>query len=199
MRWKLHLSRSEWRKTLEFGERNARERGLTAADVETEDCRRPVRLRPLSAPSNGRYKYSHFGPELRWGSPSNTRLGRIRTDPPRGVRRHSRRSDARPAPREVRLARSRDRPRTHSDLTVCRARRAQATNRRHNGRSDRQPHYRMRCRFPVRISCHRRQSSSEASAVRRHANHQGRGLSRDLRSQAANTRATLSPPQSVGC
>jgi metal-responsive CopG/Arc/MetJ family transcriptional regulator len=31
-----HLSRSEWRKTLEFGERNARERGLTAADVETE-------------------------------------------------------------------------------------------------------------------------------------------------------------------
>jgi hypothetical protein len=31
-----HLSRSEWRKTLEFGERNARERGLMPADVETE-------------------------------------------------------------------------------------------------------------------------------------------------------------------
>jgi predicted transcriptional regulator len=31
-----HLSRSEWRKTLEFGERNARGRGLTPADVETE-------------------------------------------------------------------------------------------------------------------------------------------------------------------
>ena len=30
------LSRSEWRKTLEFGERNARERGLKPADVETE-------------------------------------------------------------------------------------------------------------------------------------------------------------------
>jgi hypothetical protein len=30
------LSRSEWRKTLEFGERNARERGLKPEDVETE-------------------------------------------------------------------------------------------------------------------------------------------------------------------
>jgi metal-responsive CopG/Arc/MetJ family transcriptional regulator len=30
------LSRSDWRKTLEFGERNARERGLTPADVEAE-------------------------------------------------------------------------------------------------------------------------------------------------------------------
>ena len=30
------LSRSEWRKTLEFGERNARERGLKPVDVETE-------------------------------------------------------------------------------------------------------------------------------------------------------------------
>ena len=30
------LSSSEWRKTLEFGERNARERGLKPADVETE-------------------------------------------------------------------------------------------------------------------------------------------------------------------
>ena len=30
------LNRSEWSKTLEFGERNARERGLKPADVETE-------------------------------------------------------------------------------------------------------------------------------------------------------------------
>ncbi len=30
------LSRSEWLKTLEFGERNARERGLKPEDVETE-------------------------------------------------------------------------------------------------------------------------------------------------------------------
>jgi metal-responsive CopG/Arc/MetJ family transcriptional regulator len=30
------LSRSEWQKTLEFGERSARERGLKPADVETE-------------------------------------------------------------------------------------------------------------------------------------------------------------------
>lgn len=30
------LNRSEWNKTLEFGERNVRERGLTPADVETE-------------------------------------------------------------------------------------------------------------------------------------------------------------------
>ena len=30
------LSRSEWRKTLEFGERNALERGLTSTDAETE-------------------------------------------------------------------------------------------------------------------------------------------------------------------
>jgi metal-responsive CopG/Arc/MetJ family transcriptional regulator len=30
------LNRSEWNKTLEFGERNARERGLKPADVETE-------------------------------------------------------------------------------------------------------------------------------------------------------------------
>lgn len=30
------LSHVEWRETLEFGERNARERGLKAADVETE-------------------------------------------------------------------------------------------------------------------------------------------------------------------
>lgn len=30
------LNRSEWSKTLEFGERNARERGLKLADVETE-------------------------------------------------------------------------------------------------------------------------------------------------------------------
>jgi hypothetical protein len=30
------LSRSEWRKTLEFGDRNARERGLKPEDVETE-------------------------------------------------------------------------------------------------------------------------------------------------------------------
>ena len=31
-----HLSRSEWRKTLEFGDRNARARGLKPEDVETE-------------------------------------------------------------------------------------------------------------------------------------------------------------------
>jgi metal-responsive CopG/Arc/MetJ family transcriptional regulator len=30
------LRRSEWSKTLEFGERNARERGLKPSDVETE-------------------------------------------------------------------------------------------------------------------------------------------------------------------
>jgi metal-responsive CopG/Arc/MetJ family transcriptional regulator len=30
------LNRSEWNETLEFGERNARERGLKPADVETE-------------------------------------------------------------------------------------------------------------------------------------------------------------------
>jgi hypothetical protein len=30
------LSRSEWRKTPEFGERNAREHGLKPEDVETE-------------------------------------------------------------------------------------------------------------------------------------------------------------------
>ncbi len=30
------LGRSEWRKTLEFGDRNARERGLKPEDVETE-------------------------------------------------------------------------------------------------------------------------------------------------------------------
>jgi metal-responsive CopG/Arc/MetJ family transcriptional regulator len=30
------LNRSEWNKTLEFGERHARERGLKPADVETE-------------------------------------------------------------------------------------------------------------------------------------------------------------------
>jgi hypothetical protein len=30
------LSRAEWRKTLEFGERNAREHGLTPEDVDTE-------------------------------------------------------------------------------------------------------------------------------------------------------------------
>jgi len=30
------LRRSEWRKTLEFGERNARERGLKPEDVEAE-------------------------------------------------------------------------------------------------------------------------------------------------------------------
>ena len=30
------LSRSEWGKTLEFGDRNARERGLKPEDVETE-------------------------------------------------------------------------------------------------------------------------------------------------------------------
>jgi metal-responsive CopG/Arc/MetJ family transcriptional regulator len=30
------LNRSEWNKTLEFGERNARERGLKPADAETE-------------------------------------------------------------------------------------------------------------------------------------------------------------------
>lgn len=30
------LNRSEWNKTLEFGERNARERGVKPADVETE-------------------------------------------------------------------------------------------------------------------------------------------------------------------
>jgi hypothetical protein len=30
------LSRAEWRKTLEFGERNARERGLTLEDVAAE-------------------------------------------------------------------------------------------------------------------------------------------------------------------
>jgi hypothetical protein len=30
------LSRSEWRKTLEFAEHNARERGLKPEDVETE-------------------------------------------------------------------------------------------------------------------------------------------------------------------
>jgi metal-responsive CopG/Arc/MetJ family transcriptional regulator len=30
------LSRSEWRKALEFGERNARDRGLKPGDVETE-------------------------------------------------------------------------------------------------------------------------------------------------------------------
>jgi metal-responsive CopG/Arc/MetJ family transcriptional regulator len=32
----IRLSRSEWQKTLEFGERNARERGLKPVDVETE-------------------------------------------------------------------------------------------------------------------------------------------------------------------
>ena len=30
------LSRAEWRKTLDFGERNARERGLKPEDVEPE-------------------------------------------------------------------------------------------------------------------------------------------------------------------
>jgi metal-responsive CopG/Arc/MetJ family transcriptional regulator len=30
------LNRSEWSKTLEFGERHARERGLQPSDVETE-------------------------------------------------------------------------------------------------------------------------------------------------------------------
>ena len=30
------LNRSEWSKTLEFGDRNARERGLKPTDVETE-------------------------------------------------------------------------------------------------------------------------------------------------------------------
>jgi len=30
------LSRAEWRKTLEFGERNARARGLTPEDVDAE-------------------------------------------------------------------------------------------------------------------------------------------------------------------
>ncbi len=32
----VRLGRSEWAKTLQFGERNARERGLTPEDVEAE-------------------------------------------------------------------------------------------------------------------------------------------------------------------
>jgi hypothetical protein len=32
----IRLSRAEWAKTLEFGDRNARERGLKAEDVEAE-------------------------------------------------------------------------------------------------------------------------------------------------------------------
>src|ERR1700679_2601406 len=59
------LSRAEWRKTLECGERNARERGLTLEDVAAEIAAARARTRQIKrAARHRRYEGHHFGPEL---------------------------------------------------------------------------------------------------------------------------------------